>query len=907
MRTLTRCIFSIVFYSVIALSSLIILIVLILCIANIVLTNERVEKIIINQVESNLNAKASCDVTHFSLFNGFEIKNFKLLNINDLKPVIYFDELKLRYSFFPLFIGKIKIYEIGIYKPHIYIEEHNGIWNVQKLLKPHAKEDKIEEDKDKKEKEKKDEITLPVPFEILFGFVVENLSLHIKSSTYNLNLDNFSAGISFHIPPTRHIPLNLMAVMIFDKLHIKVNPDQTLQLSFVSRDIAAGPPVLFTFNLLYNPEETQVASNFKCGTHNTPIRFTRKHVAPLNAQVKYDIVYNPTDDILHCNILKVVFAQSTWISFAGTIKKINTQPTIQFAMLDSNIRLNEVYRYTSILLGKKPYFNGSLSIFPLMITGDSHELKVKGAIRGSKLAFSTGDFAITIPTVEIPYSVIMRNPFIEATVDAQLPHFVYSLDENKSRENSVSVQCTVLYSMNNNSLDIQKLLLIHKAPEIASETIRCEAFGKVILGESLNADITVSMLKFDLSSIAYTLPAQLKHSLSSSPITKPVTLNIHTDLSSSEETNSINIKAMCNIPDYSIDDLLVQAAITQKPKKGKIDISYFDVSSYKHKAHCYVKGSLMTNQELMLDIEAGAKVAPTSKVAFGNYSLSGMLQAIIALKGTLHTLVATGSLQSKGFLLSNDSAKLFVGPVDMNIPIAYSMGKSFKIPFDSTDVMNIQFFKQKANVSIGKIVAQHPSRNIAFEYVTNIHGHIGFNRNILEIKDFSAQVLKGTVTFKELYFNLADLNPQNMEFKIVLNAHDIDIGKLDKPESVKINKDSLLSFNAQVVGKNLNIAQDFDISGSVNIYKVGEQFANRLFKGINEERGRSKLGMAQFAVDNSLIITGFDFYLDKGLVYPTVLFKKKVLGVFVTVNNEQVRYERIPVVEFFNRVREETL
>jgi len=67
------------------------------------------------------------------------------------------------------------------------------------------------------------------------------------------------------------------------------------------------------------------------------------------------------------------------------------------------------------------------------------------------------------------------------------------------------------------------------------------------------------------------------------------------------------------------------------------------------------------------------------------------------------------------------------------------------------------------------------------------------------------------------------------------------------------------------------------------------------------------LGMAQFAVDNSLIISGFDFYIDKGLVYPTVVFKRKILGAVVTVNNERVRYERIPVMEFFNKVREESL
>jgi hypothetical protein len=61
--------------------------------------------------------------------------------------------------------------------------------------------------------------------------------------------------------------------------------------------------------------------------------------------------------------------------------------------------------------------------------------------------------------------------------------------------------------------------------------------------------------------------------------------------------------------------------------------------------------------------------------------------------------------------------------------------------------------------------------------------------------------------------------------------------------------------------------------------------------------------MAQFAVDNSLIIAGFDFYIDKGLVYPTVVFKRQKLGAVVrlTMNGSAMNAS---VMEFFNKVRE---
>jgi hypothetical protein len=40
----------------------------------------------------------------------------------------------------------------------------------------------------------------------------------------------------------------------------------------------------------------------------------------------------------------------------------------------------------------------------------------------------------------------------------------------------------------------------------------------------------------------------------------------------------------------------------------------------------------------------------------------------------------------------------------------YTMGESFEIPFDVADSMNIALFKPEVNVSIGRIVAKHPSR-----------------------------------------------------------------------------------------------------------------------------------------------------------------------------------------------------
>jgi len=872
---------------------------------NIYITDSKATRFLISQIESSLNATASLQVTHFSLFHGFEIKNCKLFVLGDTTPLLQFDTFKLKYSLLPMLIGKVNIYEVGLYNPSIVIDEHKGVWNFQRMLKPSEKKEK-EEKEEKQKVEAGEAISLPIPVEFLFNCIVQNLSITVHGSTYELRCHDFSSYITVHAPSMRSIPLNVKALALFDTMDIAINPQKTLQLSFISKDVKAGPPLLFSFHVAYNPDQKQLSSNFICGTYTTPLRFVQKHVAPLNAKIEYDIIYNPSTDVLRCNTFMITFNQSTWVSFAGSILHVNKSPEISFAMLDSNIRLHELYTYTSKLIGPSPYFHGTVSLFPLMITGKGNNFTVTGAISGENVAVATGDFSITVPSFTIPYTVAMSNAYVTGSLRIHIPHFYYALGE-KSKDNSADLVCDINYNRNTGFVQIHRFVMVHRDAASAKEAIRCEMDGTVSLHDTIQARIAIHPLMINMPVLTHTLPAHLKQALSSSPITKPISVTLNTTLQSSKKVNAIELATIFAIPDYDIDDLKLTASIAHKPEQQKITISVLELSSSKKNMAIQAHGNVVMGNDIMIDVSTGLTVAPAKPVAFADYSLSGQLAVAMHLKGTVQKLSAKGNIVSKKLQIESKPNKLYVGPVDIDIPIMYTMGESFEIPFDVADSMNIALFKPEVNVSIGRIVAKHPSRNIAFEYMSSCKGYIGCKRNTLEIKNVQATVMGGTVTLKELLFNLADLKPENMGFRVAFNVNDIDIGKLDDPSSLRIHHDSLLSMNAIMQGKNLSTGQNLDISGTATIYKVGEQFANRLFKGLNEEKGKSKLGMAQIAVDNSLIIAGFDFYIDKGLVYPTVVFKRKILGALVTVNNERVRYERIPVMEFFNKVREESL
>jgi hypothetical protein len=54
-----------------------------------------------------------------------------------------------------------------------------------------------------------------------------------------------------------------------------------------------------------------------------------------------------------------------------------------------------------------------------------------------------------------------------------------------------------------------------------------------------------------------------------------------------------------------------------------------------------------------------------------------------------------------------------------------------------------------------------------------------------------------------------------------------------------------------------------------------------------------------------MLIKGFDFRLDRGLMYTTVTFTRKVLSLLVTVDNSQITFDRIPIQEYLRKVSEE--
>ncbi|MBP7584608.1 MAG: hypothetical protein KBA61_11265, partial [Spirochaetes bacterium] len=141
-----------------------------------------------------------------------------------------------------------------------------------------------------------------------------------------------------------------------------------------------------------------------------------------------------------------------------------------------------------------------------------------------------------------------------------------------------------------------------------------------------------------------------------------------------------------------------------------------------------------------------------------------------------------------------------------------------------------------------------------------------------------------------------------MEYNLTLDVTNVDIGLLDEPDPKKRTRDAELSLNAQFKGRGVNVKKELTPAGYINIHKIGDSFANKLLKGLSTEKGKSKLGIAQIPVDNSMMVDRFNFNLDKGLVYTTVTFRRKALGWLVGIEQDKVQFDRIKLQEYLRNI-----
>ncbi len=901
---------------------LIVLIAAVLFFLQLFLTAPSVE----NLAKSNFNKMSygtlDLKVESFNPYTGFVMKNIVVRSGDDFGRGKLFEMEKLvfSYGFFPIFTGSVRFPEIGIYKPRLYLTQKKGVWNAATLMKPSEKKPEKEKKEEKKKEEEKEEapsneIKLPIAVDFLFNFILEDLCVFVNGQDFTTEMTGLSFNTNIEVPPFKVIPKSVEAVRILKTMKIELNPQNRMNVKFYSKAASTTPELVLNWNLIFNNgKNPDFSSTMNVGAKKMPLRLKDKFFTPFNFLVAYDIFYNPVNDVLKLNNFSFSFMNSDWIKISGTVGSVTKTQVLNIHMDRSVIPLKDLYPYFVIMTGdRKTKFGGEISLYPLTVRGTAKSPDIKGSISLKNLYFRIPGTEAAIPYLGFDYSAAMSGTTMAIGAELNIPHLAYILDGSKSGDNGVKLTASATGYDNFKRVKINGVGFEFFNPG-GGKVLILDLNGDVSLGKSTQGTITISKLRINTPPLADMVPGRFRKQVAGIPLKKPVDINLGLNFSLGADTVRAAVEMLAMIPDYGVNDLKLHAAVVQDNRAKRVTLDNISLGSKSMNLAVNAGGNVELKKAPLSDSDLKFSVElnnPKMKSVWGPWNTSGMMKLTAFMKGDLATGKARGTLEFKDFNIKNDPQMLAVSGFNMNFPFEYGFKllkqtKSY-IAVDQKQALDTDQFSEKPNFSIASVKAKHPSREMAFEYLKDFNAYMIFKDNVFRISNLKASIMDGSLYGKNILFNAADLNTENMEFSVLLSMTNINIGRLDDPVKKNISKEAELSLNANFSGKGLNVNKELTPSGNINIYKIGEEFASRLLKGLSQEKGKSKLGKpVQKVVDGSLPVK-FDFRLDKGLVYTKVTFLdrwSKVLNRLIRVENDEIVFDRIPIQEFLRKVSE---
>lgn len=856
-------------------------------------------------------------VESFNPYRGFVIKNIVIRNGEDFGRTKLFEmeKLVLDYGFFPIFTGSIRFPEIGVYKPRVYLIQKKGVWNAATLMKPSEKKPEKEPEKkeEKSEEPPSKEIKLPIAIDFLFNFILDDLCVYVNGEDFSTELTGLSFNANIDVPPFKVIPKSIEAVRILKTMKFELNPRDSMNVKFYSKAASTVPELVLNWKLIFSNGDTpEFSSSMNVGAKRMPLRLNNRFFSPFNFLIAYDIFYNPITDILKINNFSFSFKNSNWLKLSGAVSNVTKTQNLNIKMDESLIPLKDLYPYFVLMTGdRKTKFNGEISLFPLAVKGNAKSPDIKGKITLKNIYFKIPGTEASIPKLDFDYSALMSGSTMNVGAGINIPHLAYVIEGSKSGDNGVRLTASATGINNFKRMKINGVSFDFFNPGGGS-VLSMNLSGDINMGKAMQGRIDITKFRINASPLSSMVPGRFRKQVAGIPLKKPVDLSLGLNFFMGGDILNAGLEMLAKIPDYGVNDLKLKAAVVQDNKAKRVTLDNIYLGSRNMNLALNAGGTVelkkapLSDSNLKISLELNN---PKMKSVWGPWNTSGMLKLSAYMKGDLATGKAHGSLEFKNFNLKNDESMLAVSGFNMNFPFEYEfrekkLTKSY-ISVNQNQVMDNEQFSDKPNFIIASVKAKHPARNISYEYMKDFTAYMAFRDNVFRISDLKANIMDGSIYGRTILFNLADLNKDNMEFSVKLDVSNVNIGRLDDTKTVNISKEAELSLNANFSGRGLDVNKELTPSGNINIYKIGEEFANRLMKGLSQEKGKSKLGKpVQFAVDNSLLIKSFDFRLDKGLVYTTVRFTGKALSYFIKVENDEVVFDRIPIQEYLRKVSE---
>lgn len=870
------------------------------------------------------NGTLELKVKKFNLFRGFEINNILIRNGEEFgnSKFIAVKKIAMEYSLLEIVTGSVRFPEIGIYDPKIFIKQKGESWNFEKLMKPSdsEKEEKTEEIKDNEEDEdKKDIISLPIAVDFLLNFTLDNLQVFVKGNDFNGELKGLTFGTKIEIPPFKEIPLSVEIIKLIKTMKIQLNPENEMELKYFSRGLTAKPDLTLMWKLIFeNGDEGQFVSKLNVGSRRLPLRLKNRYITPLNFFLKYDIIYKPSADSLVVNNLSLSFKNRNWLKLAGNIDSVAKNQRINFRMIESDINLGDLYPYYLTFTGdRNTRFRGNVSLYPLTIRGTLNKQDIKGSLKMSSINLQVPGTSVKIPSSSIGYSLYRNNNYISLNTQIALNNFSYILQGSRSGLNSLKLDTALTSPDNFKSVNISKLNLKFYDPLNGRNALDLSMNSKVTLSPVLSGAVNITRFRFNKNPLVSMVPQRLKRSITDIPLNKTVSLKLDTKFKLTQLVTDATLNLYASVPDYKVNDIVLKTSLLQNNRRQRIQLRYFTLGSKSQNlkvsaaGHVELKEVPISDSYLDLSVELDNK---KDKSVLGPWMSRGKMNLTASVKGNLKTGKAKGRMKFSDFSIYNIAEKTYLTGLDMDFPFFFDFAKqkdtSSQLLVSQKNIIESNRYDPKPNFHIKSFKSKHPARNISYEYLRDFSAHLSFDNRVFKIHNLKAEIMEGSLYGRSVLFNLGnfslekmDIKTEDMEFSLMLDGTNIDLSLLDNPNPKKKSTSAELSFSSNFSGKGLNIEKELTADGYINIYEIGNKFANRLMKGLSVEKGKSKLGrVGQFAIDNSMLVKNFDFRLKNGLIYTTVNLTRKIISALITVDNSKVEFNRITVQEYLRNI-----
>jgi hypothetical protein len=417
-------------------------------------------------------------------------------------------------------------------------------------------------------------------------------------------------------------------------------------------------------------------------------------------------------------------------------------------------------------------------------------------------------------------------------------------------------------------------------------------------------------VKIFLSNISSILPYSLQSNISSLKDFLGNELELKGKILTSLSSSKTIIQLILNgaIPGLNLNDLKINSELSISSTKNGSNIQWKNTSLGMWNDVIQMN-SLGKLENGIIDTDYKISVQSNGGSQLGN---KGYIKGNLNLTGFFKDKTVQGNLNSDikelrvilGDCLQKDCKIYEVNGIESDFPFEHILNRRSSINFKSSDESNPNW-NPKPNFKISRILGTHPMiPNTPFLYTVSKDGNPSISLNLqykdnqLIWKNLNINTMDGTIRSNFGNLILSDLDPKNMSFQTKFSVRDLDLKQLLPIRSQKKIDDGKIKLDLNLkVNSFMDIISDTELN--CNVYQIGRDFGKNIMNII------SPSGILMDSISNAYSVDTVNFELSRGLVYVDVQFKETLTTYFLSLYENKISQERMPLANFLKKAENE--